>query len=110
MLQVPSSGQVAVELAECGAPLLDVGGNKPQAALAQLRAQLPQNAADRETWRKKARVTAVMGSCPRSLASFKSGLRHWFEFLDITHGPERASLVAMPPQLEDVLAWSNTFR
>ena len=109
-LQAPFAGQVAVELAECGTPLLDVGGTKPQAALARLREQLPQNSVDREAWRKRARVTAVMGSCPRSLASFKSGLRHWLEFLDITHGPVRASLVAMPPQLDDVLAWSNTFR
>jgi hypothetical protein len=51
-----------------------------------------------------------MGSCPDSHESFKSGVRHWLKHIEITHGPEAVGEVAYPPQLEDILVWSNSFR
>ena len=89
------------------ASVLDVSGATPLAALALLKANMPT---DRVAWRKKARVAAVLGSCPRSQSSYKSGVKHWVEFIKITHGVNAADSVAFPLRLEDVLAWSNTFR
>ena len=100
----------ALELTDKPTSILDISGAKPLAALALLKAQLPTDAAGLREWRGKARVAAVMGSCPKSLGSFKSGLRHWTEYIVITHGSLAAERVAFPPRLEDVLAWSNTFR
>ena len=82
-------------------------GAPPLAALALLKANMPT---DRVAWRKKARVAAVLGSCPRSQSSYRAGVKHWVEFIKITHGVNAADSVAFPPRLEDVLAWSNTFR
>ena len=39
-----------------------------------------------------------------------SGLRHWIKFIEIVHGQDAAASVALPPRLDDVLAWSHTFR
>ena len=90
--------------------IFDISGAKPLAALDLLEAHMPQDPVQRAAWRSKARVAAVMGSCPRSHASFKSGVKHWTRFIKITHGSDAVDLVAFPPRLEDVLAWSNTFR
>ena len=40
----------------------------------------------------------------------QAGLRHWIRFIEITHGGENVDSVVFPPDLHDVLAWSNTFR
>ena len=90
--------------------LLDVAGIRPNQALDLLERSLPDDEGARESWRARARVAAVMGSCPRSLKSFKSGLKHWLRFIAITYGEESAGSAAFPPRLDDVLAWSNTFR
>ena len=90
----------------------------PRNALKELKRQLhPCNPDMRAAWRKKARVAAVMGSCPDSLASFKAGVRHWIEYIEITHGPAvgeyglaRVHGAMFPPLMEDILGWSNTFR
>jgi hypothetical protein len=90
--------------------VIDVSGAKPLAALALLEASLPADPKQRAAWRGKARVAAVLGSGPRTLASFRSGVKHWTKYIMITHGSDAAERVAFPPRLEDVLAWSNTFR
>ena len=114
--------------------LLNVRSATPLEALELLHRNLPRDEASLREWRHGARVAAVMGSCPRSKTSFKSGLfcfhaplgadwcacavpcisvtglRHWIRFIEITHGKRRADAVALPPDLLDVLAWSNTFR
>ena len=48
------------------------------------------------------------GRCVHPCA--QAGLRHWIRFIEITHGVENVDTVAFPPDLQDVLAWSNTFR
>ena len=104
---------------------LDVKGIKPAGALRRLRSQLASSD-DRVAWRKKARVAAIMGSFPKSEASYKSGawqharpharkhlcmhckgVRHWMDYSAIVHGSEDAGF---PPQLADILGWSNTFQ
>jgi len=90
--------------------LLTVAGLRPNQALDMLESSLPHDDEERERWRARARIAAVMGSCPLSLKSFKSGLKHWRRFTVITYGEERAEEAAFPPRLDDVLAWSNAFR
>ena len=80
----------------------DVG---PRAALKRLRSTF--GADDLDSWCDKARIEALMGSCPRSVESFKSGVRAWLEFVDEVlsgHGN------AFPPSLGGLLAWSKMFR
>ena len=45
----------------------------PTVALDRLSGSMPESASGRAAWRANARVAAVLGSCPRSHKSFKSG-------------------------------------
>ena len=108
--------------------VLNVQRTRPLEALELLKKNLPCDEAGLAQWRHWARVAAVMGSCPRSIESFKSGtyqaccmraahgfpvcigLRHWIRYVEITHGEKQADEVAFPPNLGDVLGWSNTFK
>ena len=51
----------------------------------------------------------LLVQCVPVLAMF-SGLRNWLRFIEISHGYNDAAKMAFPPKLEDVLAWSTTFR
>ena len=90
--------------------LLNLDGVRPLEALELLERNLPSDEGAREHWKSCARIAAVMGSCPRSLASFKSGLKHWIKFIEVIYGKDHAHVHALPPKLEDILVWSNTFR
>ena len=107
--------------------LLNLRDIKPLEALMLLKENLPDDPEGKAAWRSSARVAAVLGSCPRTLKSFMSGkhvvpvfvrvhacsdpgLRHWITFIEVTHGAACADSVAFPPRMDDVLAWSNTFR
>ena len=90
--------------------LLNVREARPLQALALLRANLPKDEEGLQMWRHSARIAAVMSSCPRSRASFKSGVRHWLAYVELVCGEEQAAEAAFPPALIDVLGWSNTFR
>ena len=58
-------------------------------------------------WVDNARNLAILGSCPKSLPSVRSGLRCWFNFAKEALGREGSEL---PPSLDGLLAWSMTFR
>ena len=112
--------------------VLDVTDTKPLDALQRLKQCMPTDEAERLAWRNRARVAAVLGSRPSAKACFISGisacrfitvcvigfcaqcclpgLRHWIKFIEIVHGQDAAASVALPPRLDDVLAWSHTFR
>lgn len=62
-----------LELTKVPTTVLDVKGAKPRQALVRLRDAVQDTPAARAEWRKKARIAAVMGSCPRTHASFDSG-------------------------------------
>jgi hypothetical protein len=64
----------AFELVKVPTLLLNVQTSRPLEALELLRRNLPRDEAGLKEWRHMARVAAVMGSCPRSLQSFTSGL------------------------------------
>lgn len=65
------------------------------------------DARDRETWALEARIQAIIGRCPGSLESAKSGLRAWIGFYRDFLGRKDS---AFPPLVEDLLAWSRLFR
>ena len=79
----------------------------PRAATRALRAQL-RSSAERSAWVREAWASAMLGSCPCSHASAKSGLRCWFAFARAVLGlsPE----CALPPSAEGLVSWSLTFR
>eukprot|EP00973_Karenia_brevis_P060674 8437929-Karenia_brevis.AAC.1 len=52
-------------------------------------------------WAEEARMRAVVGSCPRSMASVASGLRLYFAFVDKAFPAIRRYF---PPQLEVLMA------
>ena len=93
----------------CSAPFV-VSGIGPKVALKRLSSELQGDRAAASTWRVHAKVAAVMGSCPKSHSSFNSGLRHWLSFIETLYGIEQVETKAFPPGLDDVLAWSHTFR
>ena len=61
------------ELLDEPATLLDVRGATPAQALERLRAELPDDPVQRQAWRAQAKVSAVLGNCPKSRESLKSG-------------------------------------
>lgn len=117
------------ELHEKPTLTLNIKGVGPLKAL-QLLANKIQNVPSKMAqWRDEAAVAAIMGSCPRSKDSFRSGeqmlscscavwcalcvsagIGHWIRFVEVIHGVKSAESRAFPPQLRDVLAWSNTFQ
>jgi len=107
---LPASSRWVSQLSEAPTTVLSIANSRPSEALELLRANLQQDPAYLAVWRQRARTAAVLGSCPRSKDSFRSGVKHWIKYIAITHGEKEAEKVAFPPRLEDVLAWSNTFR
>ena len=108
---VPVSAKIALDvLSNMQEQVINHSGRGPRDSLKELKRQLATSPGAREVWRKKARLAAVLGSCPSSHQSLKSGIKHWIEYIEITHGREVAEMTAWPPQLEDILGWSNTFR
>ena len=114
---------------EADSTVLGVKGATPLEALRLLKVALSDDPTAQGTWRSKARVVAVLGSCPRSRASLNSGgvaetalfgtrhflrvhsgIRHWIQYIEVVHGVDKAHEVAFPPSIDDVLGWSNTFR
>jgi hypothetical protein len=92
-------------LVQAPTQLLDIEGAKPTAALKNLEEWI--NKEGRLEWQRQARTAAIMGSCPKSRAGFQSGLLHWLEYVRIAKGPDTQ---AFPVLIDDVVAWSMTFR
>jgi len=93
-------------LAGCKAGDLDIASKGPRAAGALLVNDIKRGL-DRDVWLERARVAAIVGSCPKSHASVISGLRFW-AFFAIRVLNLRGNL--LPPTLEGLLAWSRLFR
>jgi hypothetical protein len=93
-------------LAGCRAGDLDIASKGPRAAGALLVNDIKRGL-DRDVWLERARVAAIVGSCPKSHASVISGLRFW-AFFAIRVLNLRGNL--LPPTLEGLLAWSRLFR
>ena len=90
-----------------GQVVLNVQGAGPKNAIECLKNELENGGEAPCVWEKRARLAAVLGSCPRSIDSLKSGVRHWIDFITVVKGSNR---LAFPATIEDILAWSNMFR
>lgn len=97
----------ALSLFEKPTDILDVRGCGPGAALRKLASVVPKDSIERREWLSRARAAAIIGSCPKSHNSLKSGVRNWIEFVRITTGNTDNPF---PPDFELVIAWSHTFR
>lgn len=70
--EAPSCGPPAKESLFTDTSLsLDIAATTPKEALKRLSAVVSDMG--RESWAKKARVAAILGNCPRSLSSMRSG-------------------------------------
>ena len=106
-------------------------GKGPRQALRQVACNMHDNS-EKRRWLEEARLDAVLGSCPYSLASVKSGLRCYLAFAGrhtmfhyVSYGCCSFHVVSLycadalacgrrpvyfPPALDTLLAWSATFR
>ena len=85
------------------APAFQIGGG-PRAATEAFQSMMVEDS-DRCKWLMAAEVNAVLGSCPRSLASVKSGIKCW---LQLSYGILRKPK-AYPATVSELLAWSKVF-
>ena len=85
----------------------DVSGLGPTAALEKLKESLPSDPAARASWMSESKVAAILGSCPRSRESFRSGLRNYIRFAEIALGGGEHGF---PPTIDALLLWSHSFR
>ena len=83
----------------------DISDDKPTAALVKIRNIVGD--IGREAWAKRARTTAILGNCPKTVASMRSGVTHWCSYLEITKGSEAEPF---PVDMQDILGWSLAFR
>jgi hypothetical protein len=79
----------------------------PRSTISALELTL-HSQAEKSKWCSQARVNAIIGSCSRSLPSVKSGCRCYFAFAQRVLGKTQAQ--ALPPTLDELLAWSGVFR
>ena len=84
-----------------------VVGSGPRSFIDVLSADLDTEV-KREKWLANARVAAILGSCSLSLPSVRSGCRCYLAFAEKVLGKLPAR--ALPPSVDDLLAWSCTFR
>ena len=78
----------------------------PNAALKILAVRL-QDGTNKRKWNAEARVAAVLGSCPHTLRSLKSGLNNYLNYCEVALGSREAGL---PPTVDTLLGWSHTHR
>ena len=79
----------------------------PRATLKAFCATLP-SAGVRSEWLQEAYLKALLGSCPKSLNSVRSGIRCWLAFAAAALGQSGGE--AMPPTAQGLVAWSMQFR
>ena len=78
----------------------------PDTTVQEIAATLGDRRA-KQDWAEKARLSAILGSCPRSHKSMLSGARCWISFAHIVLQIEGKEF---PPPLSGLLAWSCVFR
>jgi hypothetical protein len=81
-------------------------GLAPKAALKMLADHLKDDCNKRK-WTEGARAAAVLGSCPRTMMSVKSGVRNYMGYCEVALGSREAGF---PPTIDVLLGWSHTHR
>ena len=84
--------------------LFNATGLTPIAALANMKSSCSS-----QEWRQRARISAVLSSCPDSRAALKSGVACWMKHVISQHGPLALVEQAFPPPLNEILVWSHSF-
>jgi len=82
----------------------DVRGKRPTEAVALLNEAWRGDGNRQVKWFEDARIASILGSCPRSIASWKSGVRNWLVLVEAAKG-KAALRTGFPPTLNDILAW-----
>ena len=85
---------------------LDVKAIGPAQAVRRMSEQFTTEG-ERRLWEFEARARAIVGSCPRSLDSARSGMRCWLGYYrkGLNKGGD-----AFPPALDDLLSFSCLFQ
>ena len=104
------AGDVQIQAAESALrssakAVVDVAALGPRKAIEKLCGVVRPS--EKDAWVEGARVQAIVGSCPASLTSARSGMRAWVAF---ARKFLRKSGVLLPPALDELLAWSQLFR
>ena len=103
--RAPIAVQLNMLLVQKPRPIVDVSAHGPRMAIKH--AEFPKSASARREWFASARIAAVLGSCPRSQDSFRSGLRCYMKFAERAYGCVEHGF---PPTVEGILAWSCFFK
>jgi hypothetical protein len=101
-----SLAQQAKELGSQPLVLVDVTGVKPVVAMQRMKAQFLAHPSRRRKFEEMAKANAVMGNCPKSRSSFRSGVNAWCTFADTMYGDEN---VGWPPSVDGIVQWSHFF-
>ena len=62
----------------------------------------------RDEWAERARMSAIMDGCKKSVTSMRSGVRCYIAFAKRLRGKADGSI--FPPSVNDLLVWSTCFR
>ena len=103
--QAPIAARLEELLAYRPTPIVDASAQGPCLTIKSM--EFPKVASSRRVWFAHARMAAVLGSCPKSLESFRSGLRCYMKFAVKAYG---CVADGFPPSVDGILAWSNIFR
>ena len=98
------------DVANVPVSLTDLHGVTPLAALKLLERSVPPSSTQRAQWRQQARMSAVLGSMPKSKDGLQSAVNHWLRYMVFVYGADAPEDHAFPPDLTDVLGWSHSFR
>lgn len=72
-LAAQSEEETILAMIDTPSLLVDITGLGPRAALDHMHTDMPKDSEARERWWADARVSAIMGSCPKTRDSVKSG-------------------------------------
>ena len=115
----------ALAIVDVPQSVIDINGLTPRESLAKLGQVVPSGDIERRLWIKNAKVAAIIGSCPKTRQSFRSGdafvscspcschdscmtgISNWIKFVEHLAGDRD---LAFPPCLDHVIVWSHTFR
>ena len=81
---------------------------KPRRAIWELSARLRSGEKSLDDLRQSAKVNAILGSCPKSLPSVKSGIKCWSAFAKTILGKSNANIFNI--HHNDLLVWAETFK
>jgi hypothetical protein len=111
LLQVPSDSHALVHrawsIADVPLVLHDITGLGPVAAMEYVAKSMPSDRLEKSQWVAKAKVAAILGSCPHSRASFRSGVCCYIQFAERLLGGGHHGF---PPTVDGLLLWSHNFR